>query len=66
MMQSADVIAWDQTRNDLANPSIRDVRPLYDTLLTTDDNDNLQYPFLVTEWEFSMMVWNTPSIYATM
>jgi peptide/nickel transport system substrate-binding protein len=50
MMQSADVIAWDQTRTTW--PSIRDVRPLYDTLLTTDDNDNL-LPFLVTEWEIS-------------
>ncbi len=50
MMQSADVIAWDQTRTTW--PSIRDVRPLYDTLLTTDDNDNL-LPFLVTHWEIS-------------
>ncbi len=50
MMQSADVISWDQTRTTW--PSIRDVRPLYDTLLTTDDNENL-LPHLVTEWEIS-------------
>ena len=50
MMQSADVIAWDQTRTTW--PSIRDVRPLYDTLLTVDDNDNL-LPFLATDWEIS-------------
>ena len=50
MMQSADVIAWDQTRTTW--PSIRNVRPLYDTLLVTDDNDNL-YPNLVTEWEIT-------------
>lgn len=50
MMQSADVIAWDQTRTTW--PSIRNVRPLYDTLLLTDVNDNL-YPNLVTEWEIS-------------
>jgi peptide/nickel transport system substrate-binding protein len=50
MMQSADVIAWDQTRTTW--PSIRNVRPLYDTLLLTDDNDIL-YPNLVTEWEIS-------------
>ncbi len=50
MMQSADVIAWDQTRTTW--PSIRDVRPLYDTLLTVDDNDNL-LPFLATAWEVS-------------
>ena len=50
MMQSADVISWDQTRTTW--PSIRDVRPLYDTLLTTDDNENL-LPNLVEEWEIS-------------
>ncbi len=50
MMQSADVIAWDQTRTTW--PSIRNVRPLYDTLLTVDDNDNL-LPFLATDWEIS-------------
>ncbi len=50
MMQSADVISWDQTRTTW--PSIRDVRPLYDTLLTVDDNDNL-LPFLATDWEIS-------------
>ncbi|MDE2819812.1 MAG: ABC transporter substrate-binding protein, partial [Chloroflexota bacterium] len=49
-MQSADVIAWDQTRTTW--PSIRNVRPLYDTLLTVDDNDNL-LPFLATDWEIS-------------
>ncbi|MCY4071561.1 MAG: ABC transporter substrate-binding protein, partial [Chloroflexi bacterium] len=50
MMQSADVIAWDQTRTTW--PSIRNVRPLYDTLLTVDDNDNL-LPFLATDWSIS-------------
>ena len=50
MMQTADVIAWDQTRTTW--PSIRNVRPLYDTLLTVDDNDNL-LPFLATDWEIS-------------
>ena len=50
MMQSADVIAWDQTRTTW--PSIRNVRPLYDTLLTVDDNDNL-LPFLATDWEIT-------------
>ncbi len=50
MMNSADVIAWDQTRTTW--PSIRNVRPLYDSLLAVDDNDNL-LPHLATSWEIS-------------
>jgi peptide/nickel transport system substrate-binding protein len=50
MMNSADVIAWDQSRTTW--PSIRNVRPLYDSLLTVDDNDNL-LPHLATSWEIS-------------
>ncbi len=50
MMNSADVIAWDQSRTTW--PSIRNVRPLYDSLLAVDDNDNL-LPHLATSWEIS-------------
>ena len=50
MMSPTDVIAWDQTRTTW--PSIRNVRPLYDSLLTTDENDNL-LPHLATAWEIS-------------
>ena len=58
MMQSADVIAWDQTRTTW--PSIRDVRPLYDTLLTTDDNDNLLPYLRHSSGRYRTMVWNIP------
>ena len=49
-MNHTDVIAWDQSRTTW--PSIRAVRPLYDSLLTVDDNENL-LPHLATSWEIS-------------
>ena len=50
MMQTADVISWDQTRTTWE--SIRNVRPLYDSLLGIDDEGNLQAN-LVESWEIS-------------
>ncbi|MCY4020239.1 MAG: ABC transporter substrate-binding protein [Chloroflexi bacterium] len=49
-MNNTDVISWDQSRTTW--PSIRAVRPLYDSLLTVDNNENL-LPYLATSWEIS-------------